>query len=365
MARSVYNTIDGVFKCIKNDLDRILDKPNSSNIVTIYAHNGSGKTRLSKIFQDKYKEEVLCYNAFLEDSFTWDNNNLIFKINEMSWILKLIKDEGLNEKISNNFKNFIGKNIEPDVNNETGEILFNLPTGDTMAQNNIKISRGEESLFIWTIFYTVIETAIEELNEKKEYRSTNIFDNIKYVIIDDPVSSMDETRIIAIALEIGNLIKKSKAYFKFLITTHHALFFNILFNIRKENFNKTNYILYKSENSYKLKKQNSESPFAYHHVIISEIKEAIDKNKLKKYHYNLFRCLLEKTANFLGYSHWKKCLNEIKTNEDFIKCIDHYSHERLSELEYINLAHENIEIFKETFNSFCNIYKWEETIYNS
>lgn len=363
MAKGTYKKIEGVFKCIKNDLDRKdPNAPNITNIITIYAHNGSGKTRLSKLFQDKYEDKILCYNAFLEDFFYWDNDNAIFKIDKNSWVLKVIKDEGLNSKIIDNFKDFTGTKIEPDINTETGNISFKLPTGDTNSQNNIKISRGEESIFVWTVFYSILEVVIEDLNEK-EGRSIEIFNNKKYIIIDDPVSSMDDTRIIAIALKVANLMQKSKNYFDFLITTHHPLFFNVLFCNKHEKWNKTNYILYKSDDSFRLKKQCSESPFAYHHVIISEIKRAIDIHNLKKYHFNLFRCLLEKTANFLGYNHWKKCLNDIELEEDFLKIIDHYSHDRLAELEYNNLTEANIEIFKNVFESFYDKYKWSDSIY--
>ena len=356
MARNSYNSIKGVLKRIKNDLDNI--ESDKTNVIAIYAHNGSGKTRLSKLFQDKYKEKVLCYNAFMEDFFHWDNDNTLLTIDTDSWVTKLIDSQGLNDSISKNFQTFTNLKVESDINVRTGRITFNLPTGDSSSRQNIKISRGEESVFIWTVFYTIIETVIDILNETYENRSTHDFDDINYIILDDPVSSLDDTRIITIALKISNLIHNSKNYFQFLITTHHPLFYNVLFNSSSLKWNKINYILDKVDNSYKLKKQKKDSPFAYHLVIIEEIKNAIANNNIRKHHYNLFRCLLEKTANFLGYNHWKKCLEEIPTEADFIKCIDHYSHERLSELEYSNLTNENMEIFKATFNSFYTIYKW-------
>lgn len=356
MAKNCYSSINGVHTRIKNDLDQ--NDTDAVNVVTIYAHNGSGKTRLSKHFKDQYDDSVLCYNAFVEDYFHWNNSDITFTIDPNSWIAEQINSQGLDNKISDNFKDFIGLNIESGIDATTGEITFNIPTGDAAYQNNIKISRGEESIFIFTVFYTIIETAIDELQETPENRSTHIFDNIKYVILDDPVSSLDDTRIIALALKIGNLIHNAGNHFRFLITTHHALFFNVLFNMKNSKWNKTNYILCKENNKFKLRKQCKDSPFAYHLTIVAEIKKAIATNSLKKHHYNLFRCLLEKTANFLGYSHWKKCLDEIATEDDFIKCIDHYSHERLSELEYNNLINANIEVFKATFNSFCQKYKW-------
>ncbi len=360
MAKNKYKTVDGILKRIKNDLEQI-EENRTTSIITLYAHNGSGKTQLSKLFQDKYEEKVLCYNAFVEDFFHWDNENTIFNIDKNSWILKLIEAQGLNSKIADNFKDFIGLNIEPDIDTKTGNVKFNIPTGDKKAQTNIKISKGEESTFIWTVFYTILEVAIDELKECEENRSTQVFNNKKYIIIDDPVSSLDDTKIITIALKIIKLIKDSGNIFHFLITTHHALFFNILYCHKNSGWKKINYILSKSDNVYYLKKQRVESPFAYHQVVIEEIQNAIKNNKLKKYHFNLFRCLLEKTANFLGYEHWKKCLDNIKTNEDFLKIIDHYSHDKLSELEYSDLLEANIEVFKNTFENFIKKYNWSCT----
>lgn len=352
MAKGEYKFLDGVLKRIKVDLDVRDEK---TNVVAIYAHNGSGKTRLSKLFQDKYEKQQLCYNAFVEDYFYWDNENSIFKIRP-SWVLDFIEEQGLNTRIAENFEDFIGIKINADINTHTGDILFKIP----QEQNNIKISRGEESIFVWTVFYCILEMAIYELNEEEENRSTNIFDKIKYIIIDDPVSSLDDTRIITVALKILNLIKQSKNGLSFLITTHHPLFFNVLFTKKSNKMNKTNYILSKSNNNnnFKLKKQGGESPFAYHHVAMDEIKKAIKKGQLQKYHFNLFRCLLEKTANFLGYAHWKDCLNSFDLEDDFLKLIDHYSHDRLSDLEYNNLIESHMETFEETFDKFCNKYNW-------
>ena len=51
MAKNCYSSINGVHTRIKNDLDQ--NDTDAVNVVTIYAHNGSGKTRLSKHFKDQ------------------------------------------------------------------------------------------------------------------------------------------------------------------------------------------------------------------------------------------------------------------------------------------------------------------------
>lgn len=362
MGKGKYNSINGVYKRLKNDINWIdTENPTNINVIALYAHNGSGKTRVSKNFQDVSDEQILCYNAFFEDYFYWDNENNLFKIHKTSWVFDIIKDHGLNNKIVDNFKEITGTVIEPDIDIATGNILFKIPCN--YAANQIKISRGEESIFVWSIFYTIIELAVQLLNESEDDRSTSIFNNVKHIIIDDPVSSMDDTRIITIALKVTEIILKSGDKFNYLITTHHALFFNVLFHKNKDTWNKKNYILSKTENTFKLKKQPTESPFAYHHTVISEIQRAINDNNLKKYHFNLFRTLLEKTANFVGNNDWKKCLDGIPTNEDFLKVIDHYSHDRLSDLEYSNLLDAQIKTYENVFTAFLVKYNFVEVLH--
>lgn len=352
-------SIEKACKRIKKALDTPNSKkPDHRKISLLFACNASGKTRLSKLFYDNNKEQVLYYNAFTEDLFSWDNDDYTLKIDANTPMFKLIKDQGIDRQIIDNFKKFTGSKIEPVFDFPQGQIRFGIYLGDDKNVENIKISRGEESVFIWSIFYTILETAIDALDQNAEDRSINIFDRIEYIVIDDPVSSMDDTRIITIAIALAELIKNSKNKLKFLITTHHALFFNVLFNTRMKNWDKKNYILSRSGADIHLKTQGSDSPFAYHHVIKSEIEDAINAKDLKKYHFNLFRALLEKTANFLGHNNWNECLPEIESKKVFIKILNHYSHDKSSDLESKDLPKEDKDAFEEAFDSFLKKYKW-------
>lgn len=365
MAKGKFKSVENVLKRIKKDLDAPNPKkPDATKVSTLYASNASGKTRLSKIFYDQHKGKVLYYNAFTEDLFSWDNEEYYLSFNASAWIFVLIKDQGLDRQIVENFQKFTGSKLEPIFDFTEGKITFGLRKGDDAGSENIKISRGEESVFIWSIFYTIMETAIDNLNEEKEKRSTYAFDKIKYIVIDDPVSSMDDTKIITIALELAKLIAGSSGQLKFLITTHHALFFNVLFNVRDKNWNKKNYILTKTDTDYCLKGQGSDSPFAYHHVIVSEIKEAIKRKDIRRYHFNLFRSLLEKTANFLGYESKNKCF-EVMIDEEtkdgldvFRKTLEHYSHNSLWDLEPKNVSEVEQVAFEQSFNAFRSKFNW-------
>jgi len=353
-------TLEGVLDKIKQDLDTCNpEKPNNTKVTVLFASNASGKTRLSKLFADQYDEQVLYYNAFTEDLFSWDNENFIFNFDKQAWIFRFIEEQGIDRQIIDNFKKFTGSKLEPTFDFSESQITFGIHVGDESTAKNIKISRGEESVFIWTVFYTILGVGIDALNTSAEDRPTRDFDNIEYIVIDDPVSSMDDTRIITIALELAKLIKKSKKQLKFLITTHHPLFFNVLFNVRGKKWDKKNYILSKSGLDLLLKVQGSESPFAYHHVAISELLKAKKDNEIKKYHFNILRALLEKTANFLGYSHWKLCLTDSGNSDAFAKIIDHYSHDRLSDLEYRDITEDEKKEFKDAFDFFMQKYDFK------
>jgi len=350
-------SLEGVFDKIKQELDCTnTDKPDCTKMSVLFACNASGKTRLSKLFADQYDRQVLYYNAFTEDLFSWDNENFVLKIEKRSWIFRFIEEQGLDRQIIGNFQKFAGSKLEPVFDFPESQVSFGIHLGDDDVYENIKISRGEESVFIWALFYTILEVGIDALNSSADERPTSDFDNIQYIVIDDPVSSMDDTRIISVALELANLIKKSKNQLKFLITTHHALFFNVLFNARIKNCVRKNYILSKSGVDFFLRSQSNNSPFAYHHMAISEIEKAKEEDDIKKYHFNIFRALLEKTANFLGYDHWKICLQGSVHSEAFSKIIDHYSHDRLSDLEYREITNDEKTEFVETFDFFINKY---------
>lgn len=224
-----------------NSLEEVAEKIRSLDrkIIVLYAFNGTGKTRLSVKFKELVNEvkdeeiikHLIYYNAYTEDLFFWDNDLVNgsekkLKINKNSAFIDLIESQGKENEVAKKFKEFTSSKIEPNIDTKTGEVTFSLPTGDGKSIDNIKISRGEENVFIWTMFYVLLETIISELNiDEESERSTNEFDNIKYIYIDDPVSSLDDNHIIELAINLKKLIAGSKnEELKFIISTHHALF---------------------------------------------------------------------------------------------------------------------------------------------
>lgn len=361
-----YETLEDVLNTVKEKLNNTTQV----KLSVIFANNTVGKTRLSKLFDEQNEEETLCYNAFLEDFFSWDNEHCIFKLAPHSWVINLIEKEGLDRQITDNFQQFTGSKIEPSIDltddeSQRGNISFHLIGGEH-PEENIKISKGEESVFIWSVFYTILSAAINNLIEASDVKDAEPFDRLKYIIIDDPVSSMDDTRIIIVALALNELIEtvinnqeKLTVKLKFLVTTHHALFFNIIHGKDCKYRKQEDYLLNKADSKYILNEQKSCSPFAYHHQILLEIKRAIDNNNLRRYHFNLLRCLFEKTANFLGYSGKWSILLESFSNKDIIaRMLNHYSHSQLSETEPAAIAENDKLLFIETFNTFITKFNW-------
>jgi putative anticodon nuclease len=309
-------------------------------------------------------KHVIYYNAFTEDLFSWDNdlendNERKLKINKNSKFIELIERQGKENEIAERFKEFTFSKIEPNVNTNTGEITFSLPTGDEKAIENIKISKGEESIFIWTVFFVLMETIIAELNiDEISDRSTDEFNPIQYIFIDDPISSLDDNHAIDIALELKHIIGSSKNEdLHFIISTHHSLFYNVL---HTEMTNAKKFWLGKNEDKYSMiELQNNETPFGYHLLLKDEIKRAIDNNMIKRYHFNLMRNLLEKTAHFLGYSSWKDLINE-DDKDPYIKRINLYSHSNHSALEVKELEYYEKEFLKRIYEKFILEYKWKE-----
>lgn len=352
-------------------------KNSGKKVTLLYAFNATGKTRLSMEFKELVNEvndegevtkHVIYYNSFTEDLFYWDNdldNNVDrkLKINTSSTFIALIEKLGKEAEIAKKFNELISpegdSKIEPRIDTKTGEVNFNLATGDDKAKENIKISKGEECVFIWSVFYVLIETIILELNvDDSVERSTDEFDDYNYIFIDDPISSLDDNHAIDIALDLKSLISTSRNEdLKFVISSHHALFYNVLHT----EFDKANrYVLTNTDNKYVLNKlTNRDSPFGYHLLVKDEIQRSILKNDIKRYHFNLMRNLLEKTAHFLGYDQWQDLIQE-EDRKSYIKRINLYSHSDHDALEAKELQEHEKRFLKRIFEKFISEYKWRE-----
>lgn len=315
----------------------VAEKTTDVKVQLIYAFNGYGKTRLSRAFKelispkleddetDDTRPKILYYNAYTEDLFYWNNDLEKLNIQPNTFTDWILRERG-DTDIVKNFQRYTNDKLTPLFQEEdivlagkkTGEktypeVTFSLNTG-TERSDNLKISKGEESIFIWSIFYSLIDQVIETLNVTEPAdRETNRFDKLEYIFIDDPVSSLDENHMIELAVDLAQLIKSSQSKVKFIITTHNPLFYNVLHNELSDKKYKK-YILQKHEDGeYELKPQSKDSPFSYHLHLKTELEKAIGSGQVSKYHFNFIRNILEKTATFFGHENWGELLP--KTND--------------------------------------------------
>jgi len=311
-------------------------KDSDKKVQLIYAFNGSGKTRLSREFKELVapkdtedenapspREKILYYNAFTEDLFFWDNDlegdaepKLKIQPNTFTgWLLTLLKDLGQDGNIVHYFQHYVNDKLTPYFSEDLSEVTFLLERGDDDLSENLKISKGEESNFVWSVFYALLDQVIAILNiAEPEERETNEFDQLKYVFIDDPVSSLDENHLIELAVNLAGLIKSSQSGLKFIVTTHSPLFYNVLYNelgLNKNGKKEGCYLLERFDNgkfNLNVKYGDSNKSFSYHLYLKSLLEQAISENQIQKFHFTLLRNLYEKTASFLGYPKWSELL---------------------------------------------------------
>ena len=75
------------------------------------------------------------------------------------------------------------------------------------------------------LFYNLLNQVIDVLNVAEiSDRETDQFDQLEYIFIEDPVSSLDENNLIELAVDLAHLITSSKSKVKFIISTHNPLF---------------------------------------------------------------------------------------------------------------------------------------------
>ena len=118
---------------------------------------------------------------------------------------------------------------------------------------------------------------------------------VKYIYIDDPITSLDDNNAIAVASDLAKLLRKAKgrtkqciavsadgeraewkvvAPIRAVVSSHHALFFNVVCNELKNDKPKK-YFLHRPErgDTYTLR-ATDDTPFFHHVAIVGEEHEA-------------------------------------------------------------------------------------------
>lgn len=330
--------------------------------ILLYAYNGTGKTRLSMAFKDsrpKDDRDTLYYNAYTEDLFTWDNDlpgdrERFLCINSDSHFF-----DGLKElEIENRVRPFLQRYADFDffIDYATWKINFTreVRVGDTTETvERIKISRGEENIFVWCFFLAIVRLAID---------GEGAYSWVKYLYIDDPISSLDDNNAIMVASDLAALLKDDRNDKKVVISTHHGLFFNVLWNefdgYRPRSLFSPYFLAFDSSAAvYKLQ-TTRDTPFFNHVAMVSELKRASDSGQIFTYHFNILRNILEKTASFFGYAGFSHCIQGIEDEDLFARAVNLLSHGNYSVFEPKEMVQDNKALFKRILDGFLGRYEF-------
>ncbi len=354
-------------------------KEAQEKIILIYAFNGIGKTRLSVAYKDITKNAAakhtgVYYNAYSEDLFQWDNDenhkedpenaNTDMKLTVIKSSLNelhsyLIEDTLNNEAgitIYNRIQNKLnrynpyytfkvnqykiitaeGKYTQED-NIEEGISSFSFFAKEDIHQiTPIKISRGEERLFIWSLFCALFEDAWSES---------------KHIFIDDPVSSLDEHNIYVTADSIFDIIEQNYKNKKIIITTHHIGLFSILADrlykgAKSDRYKSISKIYTLTKNKEEINLSDSGDTFLFHLHLIKTLGE-LNKKDILQYHFVLLRELLENISSFLGVGKYSYLLSQIGITdiEGTINMINSKSHKDAFRNEYYKPSPEEVDVF--------------------
>lgn len=348
------------------------------NIILIYAFNATGKTRLSVAYKDltkklnKGEHTGVYYNAFSEDLFHWDNDEendnkdikLTILPSNLNQFHSLLTEDAILEKLqlySPKYKFFFTPIDAGNPELGIGSVKFSL--NEDEKQTPIKISRGEERLFVWCFFLTLFE--IEGWADKQN----------EHFFIDDPVSSLDDHNIFITARLLLDFMAKHCKDRKVIITTHHMGIFSILQDWLKKGENKDKFKIKTTQETLKhikdsngkneiikeitpteenrylirlLEIKNGKSTLVgtgkgfhqYHLLLLKILDQAIKEDNISTYHFALLRQVLESIASFLGEGRFGYVIDKLDYKDPNAKTdvINALSHEKVykRKLEILN-----------------------------
>jgi len=364
LKRIGYNQFDTI-KDIAEYFRILLDE---KKYIVLFAYNGTGKTRLSVEFKslgqqligdaEEKAADTLYYNAFTEDLFYWDNDldndtERLLKLNSNSRFFSGLKDLEMESRIRPLLHRYA--DFDFTINYESSAISFSrevLTSGTTQRIDNIKISRGEENIFIWCFFLSVVQLVVDKVES---------YHWVKYIYVDDPISSLDDNNVIAVASHLAQLMSGNDV--KVIVSSHHTLFFNVLCN----EINKAEQLFLQknTKSGTYILKDTTKTPFFHHVALLKELKKASDSGELYTYHFNTLRNILEKTASFHGFMHFSSC---IRTGADedgpvYKRILDLLSHGNYSLFDPKEMVPENKEHFKNILKNFLEDYNFNTKLF--
>ncbi len=354
-------THDEIAEAIKNGEEKI---------VLAYAFNTTGKTRLCVAYKNATKladgrHTGVYYNAFSEDLFVWDNDNendgadvrLSVRPSSLSRFHASLTEDNVRDKLTayNPKFGFELRLHQDDPSKGIESISFFIPNQNPdVVQTPIKISRGEERIFVWCFFL-----ALFEVEGWADEQSNHFF-------IDDPVSSLDDHHIFITAETLFELIEKYFKKRKIIITTHHVGLYSILSGWlkkgdQKQKYEKTVKICILSGKSGDLSlEKDKDDVHLYHLRLLQVLEQARQADDLRSYHFALLRQVLENVASFLGKGQFGYVLSQIGIDNpnDAADIINTLSHKKVYYYESDRLVPDRRQMFETVLTKLQEKYNF-------
>lgn len=341
----------------------------NKNIILVFAFNGTGKTRLSVEYKNITKQKNdgnhagVYYNAYSEDLFIWDNDpensGSPIKLNiipsSLNQYHSSLDEDKLREKLSTYKPKFDFKfTFFKDTAQGIESISFYPTTENKEETTTIKISRGEEQIFIWCLFLTLFD--IQGWTGEQN----------SHFFIDDPVSSLDDHNIFVTASTLMDLIDEHCEQRKIIITTHHVGFFSILSDWLAKGEKASSYkkltqmFILKNTASELLLLNCKKDVFLYHLELLQLLQHAVNDKKLYAYHFAILRQVLENISSFLGVGRISYVLEQIGIDDtdEVARIVNTLSHKTVFRYEAKEMVPDNEELFLALFNKLQNKYNF-------
>lgn len=343
-------------------------KDDDARIILAYAFNATGKTQLCVAYKEATKQADgshagVYYNAYSEDTFVWDNDDendgadkrLTVRPSSLSKFHASLTEDSVREKLKAYKPNYDFEfKLHDDVERGIESISFFIPDPNSESEPSIKISRGEERIFVWCFFLALFE--IEGWADKQ---SSHFF-------IDDPVSSLDDHHIFITAETLFELIEKHHKNRKIIITTHHVGLYSILSGWLRKGDQRQKYeklikvcILSGKAGDLTLEK-DKDDVHLYHLRLLQVLDRAKKADDLRSYHFALLRQVLENVASFLGKGQFGYVLSQIGIDNanDTADIINTLSHKKVYYYESDRLVPDRRQMFETVLTKLQEKYNF-------
>ncbi len=326
-------------------------------IQLLYVFNAVGKTRLSVAYKDVTKKDdgthtCIYYNAYSEDPFVWDNDiehdganvRLTVLPSSLSRLHADLNEDAIHAKLKAyrpgfDFRFLMHQDAEQGIESISFFPMSRQP-GDVPP---MKISRGEEWVFVWCFFLAMME--VEGWADEQT----------RHIFIDDPVSSLDDHNIFVTASMLHELIEEHFGERKIIIATHHVGLFSILCDWLMKGEKRDRYkqrtkarILSEKNGNVSLETHQNDV-FLYHLRVLQLLEHARDQGDVRAHHLALLRQVLETVASFLGTGRISYALERVgfEDAEEVARIVHTLAHKNVYHYESDLLVPDSLALFDE------------------